>query len=157
MTVALQPAVRLGVLVLGLFAVLVSLAAVALSSGVSGRAPHGVASVEIQQRIAPLPVVLVFVDSLSFDVATSSLVMPELQRLSQQAVTFGVEPCRDQLTYLCVRAALTGQDDSSLLALSDDFQPSHEGPPITLLSSVPCRLPKKSRDWVESLTCVQLS
>lgn len=135
-TVALPSSVRLGVLLLGLLSVLISLAAVALSSRVSGHTPEGVANIQIQQRLEPAPVVLVFVDSLSFDAATNARMMPELQRLSQQGAAFQVEPCRDQLTYLCVRAALTGQDDSSLLALSDDFQPSHEGPPVTLLSAL---------------------
>jgi hypothetical protein len=134
--VAVRLSVRAGVLLLGLFTVLVGLAAVLLSSGVSGRAPHEVTTIQIQQRIKPAPAVLVFVDSLSFELATNGRIMPELSRLSQQGAAFEVEPCRDQLTYLCVRAALTGQDDSSLLGLSDDFEPSHVGPPVTLLSAL---------------------
>src|SRR4051812_16151052 len=62
--------------------------------------------------------------------------MPALSRLAREGASFEVEPCRDQLTYLCLRAALTGHDDSSLLAVADNFRTSQEGPPDTLLSAV---------------------
>src|SRR4051812_2460859 len=62
--------------------------------------------------------------------------MPALSRLAREGASFEVEPCRDQLTYLCLRAALTGHDDSSLLAVADNFRPTQEGPPETLLSAV---------------------
>ncbi len=88
-------------------------------------------------RQGPAPrVVLVFIDSLSRDIATNALQMPTLARLAGEGTSFEVEPCRDQLTYLCLRAALTGHDDSSLLAISDNFRPSHEGPPESLLSAI---------------------
>src|SRR5687767_6612868 len=77
-----------------------------------------------------------FIDSLASDIATNTQRMPVLARLAAEGASFEVEPCRDQLTYLCLRAALTGHDDSSLLAISDNFRPSHEGPPDTLLSAL---------------------
>jgi hypothetical protein len=92
--------------------------------------------VAIERRGAPPRVVLVFIDSLSRDIATNTERMPVLTRLASEGTSFEVEPCRDQLTYLCLRAALTGHDDSSLLAISDNFRPSHEGPPETLLSAL---------------------
>ncbi len=91
--------------------------------------------VAVEQH-APARVLLVFVDSLSRDLATNAEKMPVLSRLAKEGVSFDVEPCRDQLTYLCLRAALTGHDDSSLLAVADNFRPSQEGPPETLLSAV---------------------
>ena len=115
-------------LALGLFAV-VSTARV--SDPGARREP--LVSVEQHARAR---VVLVFIDSLSRELATSAEKMPVLSRLAQEGASFDVEPCRDQLTYLCLRAALTGHDDSSLLAVADNFRPSQEGPPETLLSAV---------------------
>ena len=94
------------------------------------------APVAIERRGAPPRVVLMFIDSLSRDIATNAERMPVLARLANEGASFEVEPCRDQLTYLCLRAALTGHDDSSLLAIGDNFRPSHEGPPDTLLSAL---------------------
>jgi hypothetical protein len=93
-------------------------------------------SIKIEQGVAPSPVVLVFIDSLSRDVATDAQRMPFLARLANEGASFDVEPCRDQLTYLCLRAALTGHDESSLLAIRDNFRPEHEGPPDTLFSAL---------------------
>jgi hypothetical protein len=92
--------------------------------------------VAIERRGAPPRVVLMFIDSLSRDIATNAERMPVLARLASEGTSFEVEPCRDQLTYLCLRAALTGHDDSSLLAIGDNFRPSHDGPPETLLSAL---------------------
>jgi Type I phosphodiesterase / nucleotide pyrophosphatase len=78
----------------------------------------------------------VFIDSLAQHIATDAARMPVLARLAAEGASFEVEPCRDQLTYLCLRAALTGRDDSSLFAISDNFRPNHEGPPETLLSAL---------------------
>lgn len=116
------------VLALG-FWTLVSTARV--SRGTGPRPP-----VAIEQRGQGERVVLVFIDSLSRDVATNAERMPTLTRLAREGAAFDVEPCRDQLTYLCLRAALTGHDDSSLLAITDNFRPSHDGPPHTLLSAL---------------------
>lgn len=116
------------VLALG-FWTLASTARVARSAG-------SMAPVVIEQRAAGERAVLVFIDSLSREVATDARRMPTLTRLAREGASFDVEPCRDQLTYLCLRAALTGHDDSSLLAISDNFRPNHEGPPETLLSAL---------------------
>ena len=94
--------------------------------------------IKIEQRTAS-PVVLIFIDSLSRDVATDAHRMPYLSRLAREGTSFDVEPCRDQLTYLCLRAALTGHDESSLLAIRDNFRPEHEGPPDTLFSALAAR------------------
>jgi Type I phosphodiesterase / nucleotide pyrophosphatase len=116
------------VLALGL-ATLTSTARVSRSGGPA-------APVALEQRGPGEQVVLVFIDSLSREIATNAQRMPTLARLAREGASFDVEPCRDQLTYLCVRAALTGHDDSSLLAISDNFRPSHEGPPHSLLSAL---------------------
>jgi hypothetical protein len=97
---------------------------------------HGV-PVAIEHQGPPERVVLMFIDSLARDIATDAQHMPVLARLAAEGASFDVEPCRDQLTYLCLRATLTGRDDSSLLAISDNFRPSHEGPAETLLSALP--------------------
>jgi hypothetical protein len=65
--------------------------------------------------------------------------MPTLGRLAREGASFDVEPCRDQLTYLCLRAAFTGHDDSSLLAIGDNFRPDHDAPPESLLSAIAAR------------------
>lgn len=70
--------------------------------------------------------------------------MPFLTRLAREGASFDVEPCRDQLTYLCLRAALTGHDESSLLALRDNFRPEHEGPPENLFSALAARAERVS-------------
>ncbi len=46
-------------------------------------------------------VLLVFIDSLSSELATDAEQMPVLSRLAKEGASFDVEPCRDQLTYLC--------------------------------------------------------
>lgn len=97
-------------------------------------------AVAVEHRGAPEPVVVIFIDSLARDIATDTVRMPNLHRLAAEGASFEVEPCRDQINYLCLRAVLTGHDDSSLLAISDNFQPSHQGPPATLLSAVVARL-----------------
>ncbi|MGC4088993.1 MAG: alkaline phosphatase family protein [Polyangiaceae bacterium] len=97
--------------------------------------PRG-APVAIEQRGAAAPLVLVFIDSLSREVATDAARMKYLNELARDGASFDVEPCRDQLTYLCLRAALSGHDESSLLAVADNFRPDHEGPPETLLSRI---------------------
>src|SRR5690242_16939299 len=73
------------------------------------------------RKATPERVIAVFVDSLSDRVATDSSIMPELSKLAEQGTSFTVEPCRDRLTYLCLRAVLTGSDESSLLALRENF------------------------------------
>ena len=117
------------VLALGIFA-LSSTARVTDSQ--AGKAPP----VQIEQGDSTDRTVVVFIDSLSRDVAKNPAIMPVLGRLAREGASFDVEPCRDQLTYLCIRAALTGHDDSSLLAVSDNFRPSHEGPPDSLISEL---------------------
>ena len=64
---------------------------------------------------------IVFVDSLSDRVARDANVMPSLNALAARGVSLEVSPCRDQLTYLCLRALLTGYDESSLLAVRENF------------------------------------
>lgn len=109
----------------------------------AARASHdaspGGSPVAIEQRGAPTRTVLVFIDSLSREVATDARHMPFVGRLAREGASFDVEPCRDQLTYLCLRAALTGHDESSLLAIRDNFRPEHEGPPDNLFSALAAR------------------
>jgi hypothetical protein len=116
------------VLSLGIFAL-------ATTARVHEDQTHASALVNIEHARAPGRTVLLFIDSLSHTVATNPEIMPTLSRLAQRGVSFDVEPCRDQLTYLCLRAAFTGHDDSSLLAISDNFRPNQEGPPDSLLSA----------------------
>lgn len=111
----------------------------ASTASISKSASLHTAPIAIARQGAPPRVVMIFIDSLSRDIAKSAQHMPVLSRLAAQGASFEVEPCRDQLTYLCLRAALTGHDDSSLLAISDNFRPSHEGPPETLLSALAAR------------------
>jgi Type I phosphodiesterase / nucleotide pyrophosphatase len=126
--------VRLRSLVLVL-ALALGLFAVASTARVSSRGARREPLVTVEPH-AHGRVLLVFIDSLSRELATNAEKMPVLGRLAQEGAAFDVEPCRDQLTYLCLRAALTGHDDSSLLAVADNFRPSQEGPPETLLSAV---------------------
>ena len=93
---------------------------VVLSRAESGR-PTGVHDVPCVRRDAPKKLTLVFVDSLSDRVARDPKVMPKLVALAQAGVSLEVTPCRDQLTYLCLRALLTGYDESSLLAVRGNF------------------------------------
>ena len=92
--------------------------------------------VEPRSSRGPERAILVFVDSLSREIATDAERMPTLSKLAGEGAAFEVEPCRDQLTYLCLRAVLTGHDDSSLLAIADNFRPDHDGPARTLLSEL---------------------
>jgi hypothetical protein len=124
------------IFVIGLTALFIGLLTVAWVARVSPAKARVESSVSIEHRVAPERVVLVFIDSLSRDVATDSELMPTLSQLARTGAAFDVEPCRDQLTYLCLRAALTGHDDSSLLAISDNFRPDHDAPPATLLSAL---------------------
>lgn len=128
--------VTLKIFAIGLTALVISLLTVALVARVSPAKEGADSSVSIQYHAPPERVVLVFIDSLSRDVATDAARMPTLSQLARNGAAFDVEPCRDQLTYLCLRAALTGRDDSSLLSISDNFKPDHDAPPETLLSAL---------------------
>jgi len=128
--------VRWKLVVLGLVAALLGLLTIALTARVTETGSASLESVAIEQRGPFERVVLVFVDSLSEGVAKDAARMPVLARLAREGASFDVEPCRDQLTYLCLRAALTGGDDSSLLGLVDNFRPNHEGPPHSLFSAI---------------------
>ena len=92
-----------------------------LSRAESGR-PSGTRDVPCVASPVPRQLTIVFVDSLSERVARDASVMPALNALSARGVSLEVSPCRDQLTYLCLRALLTGYDESSLLALSGNFE-----------------------------------
>ncbi len=93
---------------------------VVLSRAESGR-PKGTQDIPVASMRAPRKLAIVFVDSLSERVALDPSLMPELQQLAKSGVSLQVTPCRDQLTYLCLRALLTGYDESSLLALRGNF------------------------------------
>ena len=93
---------------------------VVLSRAESGR-PKGTRDVTIASARTPRKLAIVFVDSLSERVAQDPSLMPELGALAKTGVAMQVTPCRDQLTYLCLRALLTGYDESSLLALRGNF------------------------------------
>jgi len=99
---------------------LAALVFVLLSRAESGR-PSGTHDVPCATPRAARPLTIVFVDSLSERVARDASVMPALNALSARGVALEVSPCRDQLTYLCLRALLTGYDESSLLALRGNF------------------------------------
>ncbi|HEY4106644.1 MAG TPA: alkaline phosphatase family protein, partial [Polyangiaceae bacterium] len=94
-----------------------------LSRAESGR-PPGTRDVPLGRAEFPHKLAIVFVDSLSDRVARDVRVMPHLHALAESGVALEVTPCRDQLTYLCLRALLTGYDESSLLALRGNF--SHD-------------------------------
>lgn len=76
----------------------------ASTASISKSAALHTAPVAIERQGARSRVVLVFIDSLSRDIATSAQRMPTLARLAGEGASFEVEPCRDQLTYLCLRA-----------------------------------------------------
>jgi len=99
---------------------LAALVFVLLSRGESGR-PSGTLDVPCAAPPAPRKLTIVFVDSLSDRVARDPSVMPAFNALAARGVALQVTPCRDQLTYLCLRALLTGYDESSLLALRGNF------------------------------------
>ena len=99
---------------------LAALVFVLLSRAESGR-PAGTHDVPCAVARAPRRLTIVFVDSLSDRVAHDASVMPALNALFARGVALDVSPCRDQLTYLCLRALLTGYDESSLLAVRGNF------------------------------------
>jgi hypothetical protein len=99
---------------------LAALVFVLLSRAESGR-PAGTRDVPCAVPSVHRPLTIVFVDSLSEHVARDASVMPALNALAARGVSLDVSPCRDQLTYLCLRALLTGYDESSLLALRGNF------------------------------------
>lgn len=100
---------------------LAALVFVVLSRAESGR-PQGTRDVACALSRPLRKLTIVFVDSLSDRVAKDPEVMPELTHLAGQGVSLSVTPCRDQLTYLCLRAVLTGYDESSLLAVRGNFR-----------------------------------
>jgi len=99
---------------------LAALVFVLLSRAESGR-PSGTRDVPCTSPRVHRPLTIVFVDSLSDRLAHDASVMPALNALAARGVSLDVSPCRDQLTYLCLRALLTGYDESSLLALRGNF------------------------------------
>lgn len=98
---------------------------VVLSRAESGR-PRGTREIPCAPPLRPHKLTMIFVDSLSDRVAKDERVMPELSALARRGVALDVSPCRDQLTYLCLRALLTGYDESSLLAVSSNFNRAQE-------------------------------
>jgi len=99
---------------------LAALVFVLLSRAESGR-PSAARDLPCAAPRVHRPLTIVFVDSLSDRVARDVNVMPALNALAARGVSLEVTPCRDQLTYLCLRALLTGYDESSLLALRGNF------------------------------------
>ncbi len=79
---------------------------VLLSRAESGR-PKGTRRRVLRGPSCASPLTIVFVDSLSDRVARDTSVMPALNALAARGVSLEVSPCRDQLTYLCLRALLT--------------------------------------------------
>ena len=118
---------------------LLGITTIAVSAQVTGATSSRAPLIPIGLQGTTTPVVLIFVDSLARDVATNPKLMPSLVQFAREGSAFSVEPCRDQLTYLCIRAALTGQDDSSLLGIADNFRPNQAGPPESLLSAITSR------------------
>jgi hypothetical protein len=104
--------------VLALFTAVVAF--VLLARGESGR-PRTAHDISLQPSAPREPLIIVFVDSLSDRVATDGEVMPALSALAARGVALSVEPCRDRLTYLCLRAVLTGYDESNLLEVGRNF------------------------------------
>ena len=104
--------------VLALFTAVVAF--VLLARGESGR-PRTAHDISLQPSAPREPLIIVFVDSLSDRVATNREVMPALSALAARGVALSVEPCRDRLTYLCLRAVLTGYDESNLLEVGQNF------------------------------------
>ncbi|HEX2670528.1 MAG TPA: alkaline phosphatase family protein [Polyangiaceae bacterium] len=100
---------------------LAALVFVLLSRAESGR-PAGTRDVPCAAPLVHRPLTIVFVDSLSDRLAHDASLMPALNALAARGVSLDVSPCRDQLTYLCLRALLTGYDESSLLALRGNFE-----------------------------------
>lgn len=100
---------------------LAALVFVLLSRAESGR-PSGTRDVPCAAPPVQRPLTIVFVDSLSDRLAHDASSMPALNALAARGVSLDVSPCRDQLTYLCLRALLTGYDESSLLALRGNFE-----------------------------------
>lgn len=90
------------------------------------RFTHGASrDVDLSRRDAAATkrgIVVVFVDSLPEATARDAAVMPTLVSLARESASYAVSPCRDQLTYLCLRAAFTGKDESELFALGDNFR-----------------------------------
>lgn len=113
----------------------VSLAWIVIRSTASSRSTSPSALLPIRKTTRER-VIAVFVDSLSDRVAEDPRVMPELSALARRGASFTVEPCRDRLTYLCLRAVLTGSDESSLVALRDNFDKKRRENRESLLSEV---------------------
>ncbi len=122
-------------------AVLAALVVAFAAFAVMGRAdePTHDSLVTLAARGRPEPLVLVFVDSLSDRVARDPSVMPTLAALARGGVSLEVEPCRDRLTYLCLRALLTGRDDASVLAFMHNFDRSESHARADLFSEVAAR------------------
>jgi hypothetical protein len=96
----------------------------------------------VTKKGPPEQMVLVFVDSLRDDIARDATMMPNLVRLSTtggHAATFNVEPCRDRLTYLCLRAVATGRDESSLLSVAQNFRQEREANAETVFDVLKAR------------------
>lgn len=123
---------RLGVLVLAWVAM--GLLAVTFAARLEPRASRFEQSAPATQ--AGERAIVVFVDSLSDRVAEDEAVMPALAALGRRGVAFRVEPCRDQLTFLCLQAAFSGHDESRLLALSDNFEQQHRAASDTLFHAL---------------------
>jgi hypothetical protein len=139
---ALVPSVmRLRLAVIGLCCFVLGLAAVAFAARPDPSAHGGVAVAA--QRTSATPraerVIVVFVDSLSSELARDRTLMPALSTLALRGAAFEVEPCRDQLTFLCLQAAFSGRDESRLLALADNFDPHRRTSPDTLIHALAAR------------------
>jgi len=125
---------RLRLAVIGLCCFLLGLSAVAFAAEVDlARNPIREISVPTAHGER---VVAVFVDSLSDDLGRDAELMPELSSLAARGAAFEVEPCRDQLTFLCLQAAFSGRDESRLLTLADNFAKDRRSTSETLIHAL---------------------
>ena len=132
---------RLQLAVIGLCCFVLGLAAVAFAARPDPSGQGGIVAAARRPSAAPTvePVIVVFVDSLSSELARDRTLMPALLALAGRGAAFEVEPCRDQLTFLCLQAAFSGRDESRLLALADNFDPDRRTTPDTLIHALAAR------------------
>jgi hypothetical protein len=131
---------RLRLAVIGLCCFVLGLAAVAFAARPDPSGDSGVAATRRPSATRTVErVIVVFVDSLSSELARDRELMPALSALAVRGAAFEVEPCRDQLTFLCLQAAFSGRDESRLLALADNFDPDRRTAPDTLIHALAAR------------------
>lgn len=108
--------------VIGFFALVACVLATVATLDVLNQPPRPEVKVAHDDPLLPRGQVFVFlIDSLRYETATDAALMPALVALRGESTFARVKPTRDAVTVPCIRAAMTGEEGTRILAFVTNF------------------------------------